>query len=97
MFAANSVKRFLGRACAAVGYVIKSLPDTLLNVGAGGNVEQALIRFGVLDDGLGLALNGKHYGPLAFLELLHEVAGATAEGRQRLNVFGDIEHETSLL
>src|ERR1035441_2538101 len=95
MFPANSVKRFLGRPCAAPGYVIKPLANALVHIGAGGDVEQALIGFGVLHNGLGLALDREHYGPLAFLELLHEVAGAAAEGSQRLDVFGDIEHGTS--
>ena len=60
----------------AVGYVIKPLADTLVHIGAGGDVEQALIGFGVLHNGLGLALDREHYGPLAFLELLHSVVAA---------------------
>ena len=50
MFAANLVKYVSRRASASVGYVIKSLADAFLCIGAGRNVEQALIGFGILHD-----------------------------------------------
>src|ERR1022692_1479569 len=34
--------------------VLQALTDTLLSVGAGGDVEQPLVRFGILHDGGGL-------------------------------------------
>jgi hypothetical protein len=67
MLPSNSVKRILGRTCAAVGYVIKPLADALVHIGTGGDVEQSLIGFGILHNSLGLAFHGEHDGPLAFL------------------------------
>ena len=51
------------------------LANGFVYVGAGGNIEQALIG---------------SYGPLAPFEVFHEVPGTAAKCRERLNVFGDI-------
>jgi hypothetical protein len=86
------VEYFPGWPRAAVGHIGKALADGFEYIGAGGHVQQALIGFGILDDGLGLALNRKHYGPLAFLEMPHEIPGSAPKCRERLNVLGDIDH-----
>jgi hypothetical protein len=65
MFTANFVKCLFRRARASVRYVIKSLTDAFLGIGAGSNVEQPLIGFGVLHDCRCLPLHGEHYGALA--------------------------------
>src|SRR5882762_3429060 len=49
-----------------VGHVIESLADSLFRIRASGDVEQALVRFGVLHDGRSLPLDGEHYRALAF-------------------------------
>src|ERR1039458_9124765 len=72
--------------------VVQALTDAFLGVGLSGNVEQALIGFSVLHDGRRLTIYGEHDGALALLEVLNEVAGRTAEGRQRLNVRCNIQH-----
>lgn len=72
--------------------VLQTLADAFVRVGAGGNVEKVLIGFGILHDGGCFSLHGKHHGALALFQMFHEVAGAAAEGRQRLDVFGDVEH-----
>ena len=59
--------------------VVQSLPDALLGVGTGGDVKQALIRFGILHNGRCLPSHRKHDGAFGFLELFHEVAGLAAE------------------
>ena len=59
MFAANLVKDISRRASASVGYIIEPLTDAFLCIGAGGNVEQALIGFGVLHDSRRLPLHRK--------------------------------------
>jgi hypothetical protein len=92
MFAANLVKYLSRRASASVGYVIKPLADAFLCIGAGGDVKQALIGFGILHDGGRLPLYRKHHGALALLKLFHEVAGPAAEGRQRLDILSDVKH-----
>jgi hypothetical protein len=76
----------------SVGYVITALTDAFHGVGIGRNVEQALIGVGILHDSRCFALHRKHHGALALLELFHEVAGTSAEGCQRLDVLGDVQH-----
>src|SRR5580692_4930308 len=78
--------------CPSFFHILQALTNAFLCVGACGNVEQALISLGILDNSRRLPLYGKHYGALALLELLHEVAGTSAEGRQRLDVLGDVQH-----
>src|SRR5580658_5504921 len=92
MFATYVVKYFFGGSSASVSHVVESLADSFLRICAGGNIEQALVGFSVLHDGRGLPLHGEHHGALAFLQLLHEVAGSAAEGRERLDVLGDVKH-----
>src|ERR1035441_1886061 len=77
---------------ASVGYIIQSLTDRFFFVRAGGNIEQALIGCHVLHDSRCLPVHRKHHAALTLFELFQEVAGLAAEGRQRLNVFGEIQH-----
>ena len=46
--------------------VFKALTYSFLRIGVGGNVEQMLIGFSVLNDGRSLPLHGKHHGALTF-------------------------------
>jgi len=85
------------RTSATVGYIAEALTDRLEYIGAGGQVQQALIGSRVLHDGLGFALDSKNYRPFALLELFHKLAGPAPERRQRLNVFGYVEHGRVLL
>src|SRR6476659_1087318 len=75
--------------------VLKSLTTAFFYIGVGGNVQQMLISFCVLNDSCGLAINRKHYRALTFLQLLHKVNRPATEGRQRLDVFGDVKHQAS--
>jgi hypothetical protein len=72
--------------------VFQALADSFPCVCLRGNVEQALISLGILYDSGCFSLDGQNDGASAFFELHHEFAGSTAECRQRLDVFGDIEH-----
>src|SRR5580698_2905850 len=92
MFATDVAKYRFGGSGASVGHVIEPLADSLFRIGTRGDVEQALVGFGVLHDGRGLSFDGEHHGTLALLQLLHEVAGTTAKSRKRLNVLGDVQH-----
>ena len=67
-------EELFGWAHFALSCVLQALTDALLGIGAGGDVEQVLIRLGVLYDGRCLPLYGEHHGALGFLELFHEVA-----------------------
>jgi len=73
--------------------ILQSLANSFAEIGESGDVEQPLISFGILDHGPRLALDGEYHRALGLLELLHKVAGAAAEGGERLDVFGDIEHK----
>jgi len=97
MFAANLANYFSRRASGSVGYVIQSLTDAFPGVGLGSDIEQSLIGFGVLDDGRGLPPHGEHHGAPAFPKLLQEIAGGAAEGRQRLDVLGNVQHRPAPL
>src|SRR5260370_23967064 len=44
--------------------LVQALADAFLRISVGGNVEQALIGFGVLHDGRRLPLHRKHHGPV---------------------------------
>lgn len=83
------------RANPCFSRVFEALTDAFFGVGARGNVEQALVGLGVLDDGRGLAIHRKHHGAFALLEMLDEVAGRAAEGREGLDVGSNVEHGAS--
>jgi hypothetical protein len=70
---------------------LKALPDAFLGVGMRSNIEQSLIGFGVLHDGGSFPLHCEYHGALAFFKLLYEIAGATPESRQRLDILGYVK------
>jgi hypothetical protein len=78
-----------GPALSATRF-FESLADALHGVGTGRYIKQSLVGLSVLYDGGGLPLDRQYYGTLAFMQLLHEVAGAASEGGERLDVFGDV-------
>jgi len=80
-------------ADSAFSRVFQTLPDTLGGVGAGGYVQQALVGSRILNHRRSFAVDGQHDGPLAFLDLPHEVAGPPAEGGQGLDVLRDVQHD----
>ena len=96
MASAQFVEHFAGRACPSVNDIIHPLPDSLVDVGAGRGIEQLLIGLRSLDDGLGLAVDGKDHRPLALLHLLEKFSGFAPESCQRLNVLREIEHRGRL-
>src|SRR5215469_7685345 len=59
--------------------ILQALPDTFLGVGTGGDIEKVLVSFSILHDGSCFPLNSENHRALAFLKLLHEVAGTTPE------------------
>src|SRR6478735_199739 len=77
--------------------VFKALTNSFLCIGACRNIEQTLIGFSVLNHGRSLSLYRKHHGTLTFFQLFHKVTRPATEGGQRLDVFGDVKHQVSLL
>jgi hypothetical protein len=69
--------------------VLQSLPDALPGIGVGGNIQQPLVRFCVLNYGRCLPFHGKHHRALVLFKLFHEVAGPATERRKRLDILGD--------
>jgi len=91
VFFAELIEDLLRWAGAAGGNVFESLADAFAGIGLGGEVEQALIFGGILEDGFGLAVDGEDDGALGLLELLDELDGVVAEGGEWLDVLGDVE------
>jgi hypothetical protein len=60
------VEKLSGRSEFSFFRVFKSLTKAFFCIGVGGNVEQTLISFSILNDGRGLAIHGKHHRTLAF-------------------------------
>lgn len=92
IFLSHVVEDFFERAGAAFPHVFETLTDAFVDVGCGGEVEEALVSGGVLDDGFGFAVDGEDDGALGGFELLHELDGVIAEGGEGLDVFGDVDH-----
>jgi len=70
--------------------LFQALADSLENLRAGADVEQALVSLGVLHNRRRFTLNGQDDGALALLELFPKVAGAAPEGGPRMDVLGDV-------
>jgi len=70
----------------------ESLTDALLDVGEGGEIEEALVGGGILEDGFGFAVDGEDDGALGGFELLEEFGGVVAEGGEGLGVLGGVDH-----
>jgi len=56
------------------------LANGFARISASGNVQQALVRLGILNDSGGFAVHRENYRALALFEVLDKIAGATAEG-----------------
>jgi hypothetical protein len=63
-------------------HVFKALTDSFLYIGVGGNVEQILISFSVLNNGRGLAIHRKHPWGAYFFQLFHKVTRPATEGSE---------------
>src|ERR1700756_4526747 len=92
MVSAEHFQSFTRRTHTTLLYVFDALPDSLKSIGLRGNVEQALIGFGILHDRFRLSIDCKNQWFLRFLEVLHELPWIAAERRHRLNVFFDVKH-----
>jgi hypothetical protein len=76
MFSANLVKHLFCGAVTTAGYIVQTLTNAFLGVGAGGDVEQPLIGLGILHNGGCLPLNCEHDGAFTLLQLLQKLARA---------------------
>src|SRR5437660_4839818 len=92
MVAAKHLQRFTGGTRTTLLYVFAALPDSLKSIGLCGNVEQALIGFGILHDRFRFPIDRKNHRFLRLFEMLHELPWIAAERRHRLNVFFDVKH-----
>jgi hypothetical protein len=76
----------------ALLYIFKSLTDSLRGIGLRGDIEEALISFGILHDRFRLAIDSKNQRSFGLLEMLHELPRIAPESGHGLNVFFDVEH-----
>jgi hypothetical protein len=72
-------KEFPDGSSLPIARFFKTLADPLVHVGLAANVEQVLVRLGILDDGRSLAFHRDYDRALAILELLHELTRAVSE------------------
>src|SRR6266480_2841574 len=92
MVAAEHLQSFTRGTHTTLLYVFEALPDSLKSIGLRGDVEQALIGFGILHDRFRLSIDCKNQRLLRLFEMLHELPGIAPECRHRLNVFFDVKH-----
>src|SRR5882762_9716635 len=92
MLAPEHFQSFTRRTHTPLLYVFEALPDSFKRIGLCGNVEQALIGFGILHDRFRFSIDRKNQRFLRLLEMLHELRRIAPECRHRLNVFFDVEH-----
>src|SRR5437870_7934314 len=78
-------------ALAPLG-LFEALANSLVRVGAGGDVKEPLIGLGVLDNSGSLAFHREHHWAFGLLELFHKDAGPATKGSQRLDILGDVKH-----
>jgi len=75
---------------AAFGHIFAALPDAFFGVCPRRNIEQALIRFSVLHNRGGLAIDRQNNRTFRFLELLEKCRGMVPKCGQGLNVLRDV-------
>jgi len=76
---ANLFKHFPGWTRAAAFNVLKSLSDSLVDVGAGGDVQQALIGLRILHPCFRLTSHRKYNRLSVLSELFHELRRISAK------------------
>jgi hypothetical protein len=89
IFLAQFSEHLTSGAGASGGNIFKALPDAFVGIGFGGQLEEALIFGGVLEDDRGLALHGERNRALRCLDLLDQVGGLVEEGGKRLDFLGE--------
>src|SRR5438270_12211056 len=90
MVAAEHFQSFARRTHTTLLCVFEALPDALKRISLRGDVEQALIGFGILHDRFRLSIDCKNQRFLRSLEVLHELPRIAPECRHSLNVFFDV-------
>ena len=59
MLSPQFFKYLASRANAAARYIIQTLPDGFENIALRGNIQQALVRLGILNDGFRFSIHRK--------------------------------------
>jgi hypothetical protein len=72
--------------------LLHALPNGIEYIGAGGDVGQALVGLGILDNGGCFAFNRQHCGALGLLDLLKHFGRMAAEAGEGLDVFLEVQH-----
>jgi hypothetical protein len=95
--APEHLQSFVRGVRATLLYILKALPDSLKSIRLRGNIQQALIGFGILHNRFRLSIDGKHQRSLGLLKLFHEFPRIAPECRHRLYIFLDVEHKALTL
>jgi hypothetical protein len=72
-------EKLLGIQQLSAFCLFEALPDSFASVGPGGDIEQSLIRRGVLHDGRGFTVNREDNRTTVFPEPFQKIPGAAAE------------------
>ncbi len=86
MTAPEYFERFARRAHAALLHVFQALADAFLRIRLRGDIQQALIGFGVLYDGFRLSIDAEGERLFCFLAMTHDlrrIAAGSCRGFER--------------
>ena len=93
MLGAGVLLEFVEADGAARVHVREALADALEHPGLLGRLAEPLVGGGVLDDQLGLAVDGQDDRLAGLLHLINEFRRVLFEIGQRVNVAADVEHQ----
>ena len=81
-----------GAACI---HVFNALADTFQHPGLLGDLTELLVSNGILDDELGLTVDGQDDGFAGLFQLINKIRRVLFKIRKRMNVPADVEHSAS--
>src|SRR5271167_209566 len=94
MAAPEHFQRFARRTHATLFQVFEALADAFPCISLCGDIQKALIGFGILDDRFGFPVDGENERFFRLFEMLHELRRIATECGHGLNIFFYVEHES---
>jgi hypothetical protein len=92
MFGFEFFEELLDWAGPALSNIFKTLPNTFPRIGLSSDIQEALVRLGVLNHCRSLPVDGQHYWALTFLDLFEKLTRTPPESSKRLDIIWNIEH-----
>jgi hypothetical protein len=87
MAAPEDFQRFASRTHAALFQVFEALTDAFEYICLRGDIQEALIGFGILHDGFGLTVDGENEWFFGLFEMFYKLRWIAPESCHGLNVF----------